>query len=180
MISPREFKERWERSEELIDWRLNPFPAESLLGVSLPPDVKTFLTEAGLPDEAAPFLNFKPPKTGNLIRVSDMWRLPQEFKHYRVIGSNGSGDPVCIDEENGEIVYLNHDNEFQRVLMASSIFKLSECLLAVRDFIDEAGGLSNPIIPERIEPLVKLLRSIDPAACEEDGFWPSECQGFTH
>jgi hypothetical protein len=130
-----------------------------------------------LPEKAAPFLNFAPRCSGTLERVSTAWHQPVAFDRYRVIGHNGSGDPVCIDEaEDGQVVYLNHDNRFERVLMASSVITLAECLIQVRDFIAEVGGILDPIAPERIEPLVELLRGIDPIACADNGYWQQECR----
>ena len=38
------------------------------------------------------------------------------LNNYLMFGSNGCGDPVCIDlSGQGEIVYLNHDNYFERI-----------------------------------------------------------------
>src|SRR4051812_1865964 len=108
VITSQQFKQRWER---VSSDRLTAFPESSLADVRLPTDARAFLAEAGLPDEAAPFLNFKPPKRGTLERVSHIYRQPPVYDRYRIIGGNGSGDPVCLDEEaDGQIVYLNHDN----------------------------------------------------------------------
>jgi hypothetical protein len=175
VITPQQFKQRWERTK---NERLVAFPQDSLSDVRLSADAREFLVEAGLPKEAAPFLNFKPPKSGALTRVSVVWHQPPAFARYRIIGSNGSGDPVCIDEEiGGQVVYLNHDNLFQRVLMASSVFTLAECLMQVRDFIAEIGDIDS-IPPGRIEPMIERLRTIDPAACGEEGYWPQEIRCF--
>ncbi len=105
MITPQEFKDRWPR---VRDDRLVAFPETSLSDVHVPPDVRNFLTEVGLPAEAAPGLDFGPPKSGTLERVSTVWHQPSAFGSYRIIGGNGSGDPVCLDEATqGEVVYLN-------------------------------------------------------------------------
>lgn len=176
MITPQHFKQRWERGG--LD-RLVVFPESSLADVRLPVDARAFLVEAGLPVEAAPFLGFEPPKGVGLRRVSAIFHQPPAFDRYRIIGSNGSGDPICIDEAaNGQIVYLNHDNRFQRVLMASSVVSLAECLLELRDFIDDAGGDTELVGPERYRQLLERLRTIDPAACEPDGYWPQEIGMF--
>src|SRR5437868_1944108 len=63
VITSQQFKQRWER---VSSDRLTSFPESSLSDVRLPTDARAFLAEAGLPDEAAPFLNFKPPKRGTL------------------------------------------------------------------------------------------------------------------
>lgn len=152
------------------------FPESSLADVRLPADARAFLVESGLPVESAPFLGFEPPKGVALQRVSAVFHQPAAFDRYRIIGSNGSGDPICIDEAaNGQIVYLNHDNRFQRVLMASSVVSLAECLLELRDVIEDAGG-TKLVAPERYRQLLERLRAIDPAACELDGYWPHEIE----
>ena len=171
MLSPQQFKNRWQRES---DEHLNIFPESSLSDVRLPADARIFLIEAGLPDQAAPFLDFGPPKSGTLQRVSVLWHRGPEFSRYRIIGGNGSGDPVCLDEDSqGQVVYLNHDNRFQRVLMASSIVTLAECLVELRDVIAEADDTES-VTPDRYDQLLERLRTIDPAACEPEGFWPQE------
>lgn len=174
MIKPQQFKQSWERVE---GDHLIAFPQHALSDVQLPSDARAFLIEAGLPVDAAPCLNFESPASGTLTRVSVVWHQPPTFDRYRIIGSNGSGDPICIDDEvSGQVVYLNHDNCFQRVLMASSVIALAECLVQFRDFIAEVGGVLDPIAPERFEPLIERLRTIDPSVCGEDGYWQQECR----
>jgi hypothetical protein len=169
VITSQQFKERWMRVE---GDRLVAFSDASLSDVRLPADARTFLVETGVPEEATPLLNFEPPKSGTLQRVSSIYRLPPAFDHYRIIGGNGSGDPVCLDEENaGEVVYLNHDNRFQRVLMASSVFTLAECLVELRDMIANAGGDTELVSDERYQQLLGRFRIIDPAA---EGYWSQE------
>ena len=88
MLTAQEFKERW---ESILDDRLVAFPESSLSDVPLGLDLRAFLIHAGLPAEAAPFLDFGPPKRGTLERVSAVWRQPSAFDRYRIIGGNGSG-----------------------------------------------------------------------------------------
>jgi hypothetical protein len=173
-MTPQQFKQRWERNKSD---RLVAFPDRVLADVRLTSDARAFLMEAGLPEEAAPFLNFEPPNSGTLGRVSTVWHQPPTLACYRIIGHNGSGDPVCIDESaDGQVVYLNHDNNFERVLMASSVLTLAECLAEFRDFIAEVGGVLDPIAPERFKPLIERLRSIDSAVSGADGYWHQECR----
>lgn len=173
MISAQQFREKWQDRDSD---RLVAFPADSVADFRIPEDAKAFLIEAGLPADAAPFLSFGPPKKGALPRASDtLWHLTPDFSRYLVIGSNRSDDPVCIDEAaEGQIVYLDHENYFERVLIASSVFTLAECLLAFRAFL----GDSTPPNSERIGVLIGCLHRIDPAACEQNGFWPQQCRGL--
>ena len=155
------------------------FPESSLSDVHVPSEVVNFLVEAGLPAGAAPSLDFGPPKSGTLQRVSEVWHQPPTFERYRIIGGNGSGDPVCLDEKtHGEVVYLNHDNRFQRVIMASSVFTLAECLLELRDLIANAGGDTEQVTKEQYDGLLVRFRVIDPASSGEGGYWEQEIGGF--
>jgi hypothetical protein len=176
VITPQEFKQRW---EDVPDDRLVAFPESSLADVRVPTDARAFLIEAGLPAEAAPSLDFGPPKRGTLEKVSVVWHQPSAFDRYRIIGGNGSGDPVCLDEATeGEVVYLNHDNNFKRVLMGSSVFSLAECLLHLRDVIAKAGGDTEQVPQEEYIGLLERFRSIDPASSGEGGFWERELGSF--
>lgn len=177
MITPEQFKVQWERGE----FRgLISFPSACLADVLIPEDDKDFLVRTGLPSDAAPFLSFGPGKGKTLERVSEVWMQPASLSRYRVIGSNGSGDPVCLDEVvPGQVVYLNHDDKFKRVLMASSLPKLAECLLTVRDFISEVGGIADPLQESKLTGLRMRLASIDPeSAATKDSFWQSEVSTF--
>ncbi len=171
VITPQQFKQRW---ESVAGDHLVAFPMSSLSDVRVRSEVVAFLTEAGLPKDAAPFLNFEPPKTGTLERASRVWHQPSTFDRYRIVGGNGSGDPVCLDEEaSGQIVYLNHDNRFQRVLMASSVFTLAECLIEFRDILAGAGHIDS-VTTEQYAALLARLRDIDPASCGAGGYWEQE------
>jgi hypothetical protein len=176
VITPQEFKQRW---EDVPDDRLISFPESSFADVRVVPDARAFLVEAGLPAEAAPCLDFGPPKNGTLERVSTIWHQPSAFDRYLIIGGNGSGDPVCLDEATeGEVVYLNHDNKFKRVLMASSVFSLAECLLELRDAIVKAGGDTERVGQQDYDALLARFRLIDPASSGKGGFWEQELGSF--
>lgn len=176
MIAAQQFKERWEANQ---NDRLVAFPASSLIDVNAASEVKAFLIEAGLPKQAAPFLVFGPPKTGTLQRVSNVWHQSEAFSGYRIIGGNGSGDPVCLEEEaNGQIVYLNHDNRFERQVMASSVFTLAECLVELRDVVASAGGDTELVTAGQYAELLARFRQIDPVASGEGGFWEQEFECF--
>lgn len=73
MITPQQFKRRWQRTERD---RLVIFSESSLADVRLPADARAFLVEVGLPVEAAPFPGFEPPKSDRLERVSTGYQSP--------------------------------------------------------------------------------------------------------
>ena len=145
------------------------FPPESLADVKIPVDARNFLLEAGLPDSAAPFLNFEVPKKGSLPTVSQEWKLPENYSHFRVIGFNGSGDPICLDENaSGAVVYLNHDTRFERILINTSVLHLAESLLAFRSCIEKRK------IAESELWCLEELERIDKIAWQETNFWREE------
>lgn len=177
-MTPAEFRDRWiAEGEELVT-----YPASALVGVRLPPEARTFLLDAGLPRSAAPCLDFRAPIESTLPTASEMWHLPEGFARYRVIGSNGFGDPVCIDEDdNGAIVYLNHDNEFARVFVNSSAPQLAECLLAFRGLIRESQSRNGPeayldgkIPDDVLDAFVETLKAVDGVTLYDDSMWEAE------
>lgn len=184
MLTSREFRERWcsdDDSESLV-----MFPPNALGDVAIPDESKTFLTTGGLPESAAPFLDFRVPDHGTLRTVAELWQLAPEYNRYRVIGSNGSGDPLCIDESfDGQIVYLNHDFNFHRVLINSSVPQLAESLLAFRHLIRETqrrngedAYLDGDVPSELQQWLLKEIIRFDPAAAHAGCFWPQELENI--
>ena len=109
------------------------------------------------------------PKNGSLPTVSQVWKLSENYSHFRIIGFNGSGDPICLDENVfGAVVYLNHDNRFERVLMNTSILHLAESLLVFRSCIEKIE------IAESEQRCLEELQRIDEIAWQETNFWREE------
>jgi len=90
-----------------------------------------------LPDTAAPFLSFERAHDPRLI-----WQVygfetdwspedRQRLAPYQMMGSDGAGNAICVDERNGTVVLLDHEDGFRtRQFMNSSVGQLAECLLA--------------------------------------------------
>lgn len=183
LISPDDFRKRWCKDDEDS---LVVYSTESLVEVSIPDESRVFLTLAGLPESAAPFLDFSAPENGTLPTAAAVWHLPSDYDCYRIIGSDGSGDPLCIDESrDGQVVSLNHDNFFQRVLINSSIPQLAESLLAYRHLVIETqkrngedAFLDGDIPGELKQWLRKELIRIDSSAVQENCFWSYELANF--
>jgi hypothetical protein len=78
------------------------------------------------------------------------------------LGSDGAGNPLCIDtEESGKVFMVDHDDAFRsRRLVASSVPQLAEALLIIHT--------------QPHEHFRRLFEEIDPAACGADSFLPSE------
>ncbi|MHC2068091.1 SUKH-4 family immunity protein [Bremerella sp. T1] len=180
MLSAAEFRERWYAAEDAEP--LKSFSAEALAGVHLPKAAKTFLKEAGLPESAAPFLDFRVPERGPLPSVAEDWHLEDAYRRYRVIGSNGSGDPICLDEAmDGAVVYLNHDARFQAIYMNATIFQLAESLLSYRQMIEETcerngeDAYLDGDIPDEVKAWLRdELTRIDPHAMRPGSHWAIE------
>ena len=184
MLTPQEFQKRWlgdDDSESLVI-----FPTDALVDVAIPDESKMFLTTGGLPESAAPFLDFRVPEHGAIKTVAELWKLARKFNHYRVIGSNSSGDPLCIDQSfGGQIVYLNHDSEFHRVLINSSVPQLAESLLAFRHLIRETqrrngedAYLDGDVPRDLQQWLLNEIIRIDPAAAHAGCFWTQELENI--
>jgi hypothetical protein len=146
----------------------------------IPDEAKEFLTRAGLPESAPPFLTFTYDQTNFVVpRLVETWMLPPEFARYRQIGDTGFEDPICLDEEkNGMVVYLNQDEEFEKVFINSSVAQLAECLLVFRELVKRAqaerGGdaFLNGDVPEHtIDWAKKEFARIDELAVFGEAMW---------
>ena len=125
MLSPKDFVDQWEQ----VDETLVRFPMKALKSLSISEADKTFLSQAGLPESAAPFLSFSAPDSGELPTVAALWNLAEAFAAFREIGSDGAGNSIALDEnKNGEVVLIDHDNDFARILVNKSVSQLAESL----------------------------------------------------
>ncbi len=182
MLLPKEFIDRWGED----DGAIVAFPKKNLERLALPEAAQAFLSEAGLPKDAAPFLTFSAPDSGELPTVAAQWNQPEAFASYRVVGSDGSGNPIALDENNnGEVVLLDHENKFARVLVNTSIQQLAESLLAYRKLVkDTQNELGEDAFLDGKTSLTArmALRSelakIDQAAMNAGCFWHGEIQSL--
>lgn len=190
LIEPEEFVKRWggDDEEEFVS-----FDAATTEEWNIGEDSARFLAEAGLPASAAPFLSF-----GETGRLWDVWNFGEDteyarelFSQYIALGTDGSGNPLCIDEENnGIVVALDHDFGFQAVTFVnSSVQQLAECLLVYRVALEEAQRLgteeavagteveseSGEAIAEWVEQ--EFMR-IDSRAMSKECFWRIEVEAL--
>src|SRR5262249_37500766 len=78
---------------------------------------------------------------------------------FRVIGSDGAGNPICLEQPSGSVVLLDHEDRFRtRQFVNSTVRQLAECLLA---FMGESD-------PHRFWSAVQ---DIDAAALQTGAFW---------
>lgn len=165
-MTPEEFKQAWEAQ---YPQPLIVFPPSAFEGTGVSPQTRQFLTRAGLPEAAGPFLMIDPPGSEVLTTASELWELSPEYDDYWVIGSNGSGDPVVICPDDA-IVYLNHDDDFTEVYVNRNVAVLAEASLLYPGY--EAAE------SEQV-PFIEFLRQADPRALEAGSFWSYEVASWS-
>jgi HEAT repeat protein len=179
MLSPKEFVARWGKDGTLVRFR-----KDAVAQLALADGDKIFLAQAGLPDSAAPFLNFEAPKSGELPTVALAYDQPAEFHRYRVIGFDGAGNPIAIDEGRAsEVVCLDHEEKFARTFMNKTIRQLAQSLLAYRKALRDSVAANaeeddsdDAIPPAARKKLFAELKKIDSAAMKTGCFWADEIQ----
>ena len=178
MLSPEEFADKWGTTLAA----LVPFPKAAIERVALSKEDRAFLTAAGLPESAAPFLSFESPQSDELPSVARTWGLAADFERYLLIGTDGSGNPIALDEaKGGEVVVLDHENSFSRTLMNTSVRQLAESLLAFRRLVEETQAefgpdafLDGKTAATGRDQLRQALTTIDPPAMQPGCFWPEQ------
>jgi hypothetical protein len=182
MLSPQEFIDRWGNDGA----PLMRFSKKAVEALALSEDDKTFLAQAGLPQDAAPFLAFEAPASGQIATVAEQWGQPNAFAVYRVIGADGSGNPIALDEKHGgAVVVLDHENKFTRALINTSVRQLAEALLAYRKLVEDSrkefgpdAFLDGKTSPAGRKALRQALTTIDQAALQPGCFWHAELQNL--
>jgi hypothetical protein len=147
-----------------------------------------FLTECGLPDNAAPFLSFELVRENKLCTPAQILKFEFDgLDEFLMFGSNGSGDPVCIDRvENNEIVYLNHDNYFERIYMNRSIEQFAMCLILYKEFLKSIALVESTVLSRRkfnedeFQKLKSDFLAADQTCLQENSFWLDEVNYLLH
>lgn len=133
-----------------------------------------YLSEYGLPEDAAPYLNFD-----NSAYKDEEFMLADDFDDpdgYFVIGFTATGNGICIEAESDKVVWVDSDNG-EVYLMNSSLEQLYECMLVYAEFVEKTG---EDYTEEAINSLEDKLREIDEEALEADKyeeampFWAEE------
>lgn len=154
------------------------------------PDIE-FFNKCGLPQSAAPFLNFDGERVkweeeyfGIDMLKSKYPFLDQSFSKYVYIGHNGFGDPIALNLEKNIVEVLNHDNEFEPMFMNSSIFNLAKFLLTYSQFVKKIislngqdAFLNRKFSEEHFLQLKEQLNVIDSKAIQV-GFWHEELKNL--
>src|SRR5918993_2007769 len=181
-MTPQEFKTIWTSTGDI----LSPFTSARLLGLNLKPKTIEFLTEAGLPDGAPPFLSFADNSQDMYKGIAPLTGqydfLEEEFKRWIVIGSCSDGDPIAINvEANDQVDWLDHENYFEPGFFNSSIDALAHCLVIYRNFVSdvlrdngEDAFLNGDISDIQFEKLKNELLKADNKALADNGFWKEQ------
>jgi hypothetical protein len=168
-VTPEQFKRRYVAALPEPPPHLNldlgefaTFSRGSVDALHIDPTDRRLLSDIGLPRRAAPFLSFGARAFRALPKLSGYCGGDTAYDRYRIIGSTGSGDSICIDTDTGgSVVYLNHDANMKRVFMNSNVSLLAESLCLYRE--------NRKIKPH--ETFLGLLLAIDAPAAARDAFW---------
>src|SRR5262245_51734851 len=103
-------------------------------------DIGTEFVSCGdgtLPAEAAPCLSLD--RANHPKPIWDVFGIPSQWSDaererlasYRIIGSDGAGNPLCVAQDSGAVVLLDHEDRFRtQQFINSSVRQFAECLLA--------------------------------------------------
>jgi hypothetical protein len=126
------------------------------------------LGDAVLPESAAPCLGFA--QAADPKPVYEVFGAPFDWSAqdrerlgpYLMIGSDGAGNPICLEQVSGRVLLLDHEDRFRTVTFVnSSLRALAECLLA---YLGEDD-------PERFNTRVS---GVDPEALGAGALWAME------
>ena len=159
-METNKFKERFIQSlpemPEGLDLRLDEFHIYDLKNQFSPllnSQDREHLVSVGFPVRASPFLSFSD---------SPDWDYKADL--YFPIGADGSGNTVCIDLSNREVVLLDHDWGMKRVFINSSLDKFAECLCIYQE------ALSN----KNLDACLNKMINEDSRLSAEGEWWVNE------
>ena len=139
------------------------------------PDEETvaFLQEVGFPEAAEPGLDFTD-LSDKLFTHSQLYTKDDfpALDEYLVIGSTSEGNPICIDTKSGSIVYIDHDNGFEAVLINSSLVRFSHALALYQVAVRK----ESPVTMANLRSLEERMQRADAAGLEENTFWRTELE----
>jgi hypothetical protein len=174
-----EYLKKWDKKE------LNTFSPDDFKDFNIHEETKIFLVTIGLPDSAAPFLSFDRKELKTIRQIYHTENPDDEL--LIDIGSDGAGDPICIDTKNKcQIVALDHEDDFAMRFMNSSIMELFAFLTIYKEFGEKLRQLrgqdafvDSNCTDEEIEELIRELKLVDVEALKNQAtFWSQEIGMF--
>lgn len=136
-------------------------------------DELQLLREVGLPGGGSSFryedVEDGMPRVDEVYGPHDeeLWqRIGREtIARFRMLGSDGSGNPLVLNIESHEIELLDHESSFAPFdLVGSSLAQFMECLLVF--------SRAEAYAPEvDVEGLQAEIHAIDPQLVQKNGYW---------
>jgi hypothetical protein len=182
-VAAEPWHERWQEGDEFEEPCL-PFEEETLEGLQFDSQTRSFLLRVGLPESAAPFMDFDAEREGEpLAELSDLTGR-EEDAGLRVLGMYGEGEEdqfICLDERSGcRIVLRNPEKKGKPMLVNSGVPELLECLMVYRDLLGERTEAEEdePHLPQRLRArAAKLFKAKDSKAFQPGAFWSLQTEG---
>jgi hypothetical protein len=169
------YLEKWDQHE------LRRFTKDQLKIAGINELTQNFLIDFGLPESAAPFVSFD---RKELLTIHQIYETDDnQNKFYVDIGSDGGGNPLCIDTSaNCQIVALDHENNFSKRYVNASVKELFIFLTLYKEFGEdlqnqrgEQAFIDSKFTDEELEELFSKLKAVDKRALEDDStFWSIE------
>ncbi|MFY0602245.1 MAG: SUKH-4 family immunity protein [Cyclobacteriaceae bacterium] len=186
-MSPKEFRSEW-NPDELNRWY--HFDQNELDRLPVSDETKEWLKD-GFPENAAPFLNFGLKSyDGKFHSISNYYsdyELDPKTKNFWIFGSDGSGNPICIDSMNNDrVLLLDHEQEFEIIgIINSSVSELSQCLSVYRRFVKqiqfELGNdafIETKFTIKHVDDLRSRIEGIRSHIMTNSDFWGNEIKGL--
>ena len=172
-----DYQKKWDEKE------LNKFTRDDFKHLTVDETTIQFLATTGLPDNTAPFVSFD---RKELRTIKEIYSTDNPDDNFLVdIGSDGAGDPICIDIQNNcKIVALDHEDNFTPRFVNSSVRELFAFLTIYKDFGDKLRQLrgddafiDSNFTDSELNELLGHLKSVDNQALENnDTFWSREIE----
>ena len=170
---------RWLEGDEFEDPCVSLDEA-ALEGLTLDERTRSFLLRVGLPESAAPFIDFDVHREGAPLEDLGARTGREEDRGLRIVGVYGDMDEqdqlLCLDERHGgRIVVRNPEKGSAPVLMNSGVHELLECLMVYRDALKERtqGEIDEEVLlPRRLHAKIAAgIQARDPQAFQPGTFW---------
>ena len=181
----KNFKAKW-KPNEIHPW--TEFSPEQLNKTSLSNLTKDFLIN-GFPESSAPFLSFGIENyDSKFITIAEYYsdyQLDSKTKNYWIFGSDGNGNPICIDSNSkDEILLLDHEQSFEPIQKINrNVIELSQCLLEYKQFVElinsefgEGGFFESKFTITHLNELKKRFEQINKNIFSESDFWNGEME----
>ena len=184
-MTAEEFKKAW-LTDEYDEW--TDIAANELAKTDLSANTVAFLSH-GFPEDAAPYLSFGYRSFDGIIHNMDSYEpyswneLGPTAKSYWIFGSDGAGNPICLDASNGDrVTLLDHESGFTLMdIINTDVSELASCLLSYKKFINmvnekygEDGFFDIKYTKQDVDILKGNFKEINENIFEESSFWKQE------